>query len=243
MFTVKDAIIMAAGRGSRMRELTETTPKPMLKVNGKRMIDSCIEGLLANGIKDIIIVVGYLKERFQEVADEYPEVRLVENPYYETANNISSIYVVREYLEDVMIIEGDQFFLNGSVFWTEFEHSGYNAFYSRKPTTEWVVETDETKRILSCSDHGADEGYVMYGVSRWSKEDGRKLAKWLEYEFEVKQNKDVFWDHIPLFLHADDFEIYVSPTENKSHVELDSVEEIAALDPSYEKYVRRVESE
>ena len=239
MFTVKRAIIMAAGRGSRMRELTETTPKPMLKVNGKRMIDSCIEGLLANGIKDIIIVVGYLKERFQEIADEYPQVRLVENPYYATTNNISSIYVVRDLLEEAMIIEGDQFFLDSKVFFKEFEHSGYNVFWSDVPSPEWVVETDEDHKILSCSDHGADKGYVMYGISRWTPEDGRKLRKWLEYEFDEKQNRDGYWDLIPVYTHSEDFELYAFVTEGKSHAELDSVEEIAKWDKSYEKYVRR----
>ena len=238
MYTVKRAIIMAAGRGSRMRELTEHTPKPMLKVNGVRMIDTCIRGLLENGIEEIIIIVGYLKERFLEVAADYPQVRLVENPYYEVANNISSIYVVRDLLEEAMIIEGDQYFLNGSVFRPEFDHSGYNVYWSPSPTKEWVLRLDAEKNVLSCSDAGADKGYVMYGISRWTPEDGRKLKKWLEYEFEERVNHEVFWDHIPLFLHADDFRLSANVTENRSHAELDSVEEIAALDPSYNQYLQ-----
>ena len=81
---------MAAGRGSRMRELTEDTPKPMLKVNGVRMIDTAIKGLLENGIEEIIIVVGYLKERFQEVAKDWPQVKLIENPWHDKANTTNS---------------------------------------------------------------------------------------------------------------------------------------------------------
>ena len=55
---------MAAGFGSRMQPVTLTTPKPLVKVNGMRMIDTVIQGLHHNGIQEIYIVAGYLKEQF-----------------------------------------------------------------------------------------------------------------------------------------------------------------------------------
>ena len=58
MFIVKRAIIMAAGIGSRMQAVTLKTPKPLVKVNGTRMIDTVIRGLHNNGINEIYIVVG-----------------------------------------------------------------------------------------------------------------------------------------------------------------------------------------
>ena len=66
MHEVKRAIIMSAGLGNRMRPVTLTTPKPLVRVNGKRMIDTVIEGLHDNGITEIYIVAGYLKEQFYE---------------------------------------------------------------------------------------------------------------------------------------------------------------------------------
>ena len=64
MHLVKRAIIMAAGIGKRMQPLTFTTPKPLVKVNGVRMIDTVVDGLNQNGINEIYVVVGHLKEQF-----------------------------------------------------------------------------------------------------------------------------------------------------------------------------------
>ncbi|MBQ1470787.1 MAG: NTP transferase domain-containing protein, partial [Eubacterium sp.] len=77
--TVKRAIIMAAGSGNRMHPLTLTTPKPLIRVNGVRMIDSVVDGLRSQGINEIYVVVGYLKEKFQEWAKEQEGVHIVEN--------------------------------------------------------------------------------------------------------------------------------------------------------------------
>lgn len=59
---VTKAMLLAAGRGTRMRELTNDLPKPMIAVRGKPILQHIVEGLKAAGITDILIVVGYRKE-------------------------------------------------------------------------------------------------------------------------------------------------------------------------------------
>ena len=103
MHKVERAIIMAAGIGKRMQPVTLYTPKPMVKVNGIRMIDTVIRGLHQNGIYEIYVVVGHLKAQFRKLEKEYEGVQLIENPYYAVCNNISSLYVARDHIENAII--------------------------------------------------------------------------------------------------------------------------------------------
>ena len=103
---------MAAGMGKRMMPLTVDTPKPLIKVHGTPMIETIIIGLRQNNIAEIYIVAGYLHDKFEYLVMKYPGVVIIKNPYYEVSNNISSLYVARDYLENAMILDGDQIINN-----------------------------------------------------------------------------------------------------------------------------------
>ena len=226
------AIIMAAGKGERMHPLTEKVPKPLIRVNGRRMIDSVIQGLRANGILEIYIVVGHLKEQFEELKILYPGVELIENPYYETCNNISSLYAVRDHLEDCMILDGDQIIYDPSILAPEFERSGYNAVWTDEETTEWLM-TVENGIVTGCSRTGGSRGWQLYSISRWSAEDGAKLKKHLELEFDVKKNRQIYWDDVAMFCHPEEYTLGIRPMRAEDIIEIDSLEELIAADPTY----------
>lgn len=236
MHTVKRAIIMAAGIGKRLRPITLTIPKPLVRVNGVRMIDTIIQGLNEQGIMEIYIVVGYLKELFGVLEEEYPGVRLVENPWYDICNNISSLYVAREYLEDVIILDGDQIIYNKEVLSPEFERSGYNSVRIDGETDEWL-QTVEGGVVTSCSRTGGKGGWQLYSISRWTAEDGKRLKSHVELEFEEKQNRQIYWDDVAMFCHFEDYELGVWPMKAGDIVEVDNLNDLVALDRSYQKYI------
>lgn len=236
MHTVKRAIIMAAGIGKRMQPVTFETPKPLIRVNGIRIIDTVIQGLNSNNIFEIYVVVGYMKEKFYSLEKEYPGVKIIENLYYNTCNNISSLYMVRDHIDDALILDGDQMIYNDAILQPEFERSGYNCVWTDTDTDEWLL-TVENGIVKSCSRSGGKGGWQLYSISRWTAQDGRKLKKHLELEFELKKNQQIYWDDIALFCHPEDYHLGIQEMDRKDVIEIDSIYELAQLDNHYKKYI------
>ena len=256
---VKRAIIMAAGFGNRMYPLTLTTPKPLVKVNGVRMIDTVVDGLRSNGITEIYVVVGHLKEQFHEwakekqaewakehagdcaneraggCADEKAGVHIIENPDYATCNNISSLYVAREHLGECIILDGDQIIYNKEILDPHFTLSGYNAVWCEGETKEWLMEVEDGV-VKSCSRTGGRHGCQLYSISRWSAEDGAKLRRHLEQEFE-SGNRQIFWDDVVMFCHFDEYKLGIREMRAEDIIEIDGLDELAQADPAYRPYL------
>lgn len=234
MHKVKRAIIMAAGVGKRMEPVTLETPKPLVRVRGVRMIDTVIRGLHNNGIREIHVVVGHLKEQFRGLTEEYPGLDLIENPFYDSCNNIGSLYAARDYIEESIILDGDQIIYNDEILAPEFERSGYNCVWCQGETREWLLDVKDG--IVTCSAEGGSGGWQLFSISRWTAEDGRKLRHHLEVEFEEKQNRQIYWDNVAMFCHPEDYALGIRPMHYGDVVEIDSLEELACIDESYAAY-------
>ena len=226
---------MAAGMGNRMKPVTLSTPKPLIQVNGRRMIDTVIEGLHNNGIFEIYVVVGYLKDKFKPLEEQYEGLTLVENPYFDTCNNISSLYAVRDKIENAIILDGDQIIYNDKILKPEFERSGYNAVWTDDETDEWLLDVEDGV-VKSCSRTGGKGGWQLYSISRWTKEDGKKLKKHLEIEFKQNKNNQIYWDDVALFCYPDEYELGIRPMTYDDIVEIDGFDELVKIDKNYENF-------
>ena len=224
---IERAIIMAAGKGTRLYPLTEETPKPLLPVRGVPMIEGIIQTLIARGITDIVVVVGYKAEQFGYLAEKYG-IRLVLNPDYETANNISSLYYAKDYLENVVILDGDQIIRAPMVVMNSVERSGYACWWNEDATKEWLLSLDQNKRVLSCSRDGGSKGWQLMSLSYWIGQDCTVLRRLVEEAYVHRNIRDVYWDDIAMFLYPEAIPLYGFPIAKGDIIEIDSVAEYEA---------------
>ena len=91
-YRVKRAVLLAAGFGSRMQPVTLETPKPLVNVNGKVIIETMIAALEDKGIEDITIVTGYLEEKFDGLKAKYPDIKFVHNGRYSEESEKTPIF-------------------------------------------------------------------------------------------------------------------------------------------------------
>ncbi len=113
MTDIKTAIILAAGRGTRLKNMTENMPKPMVNVNGKSIISKLTEHLINNGINKIVVLVGYMADSLKEHLKEYEstvDIVFIENNIYDTTNNIYTLWLAKDYLKNgFYLFEADIF--------------------------------------------------------------------------------------------------------------------------------------
>ena len=137
-----------------------------------------------------------------------------------------------------MVLDGDQIIYNKKILTPYFERSGYNAVWTDEETGEWLL-TVEDGIVTGCSRTGGKGGWQLYSISRWSEEDGKRLRAHLELEFEVRKNRQIYWDDVALFCHPEEYQLGIYPMQKSDIIEIDSLEELALADDTYQIYTRR----
>ena len=228
---VKRAVFLAAGMGSRLAPVTDTVPKPLVKVHGKRIVASLLDAVLAAGIEEIHLVRGYRGEAFDALLQDYPMLHFLDNPDFSVANNISSVVCAGAYLRNAYIIESDLWLRNPSLIPSCQEESNYLAIPVEE-TGDWCffVGEDGYIRRMSVGGRNCEQ---MVGISYWSEEDGARLARRAEELYRDEGKRQLYWDQVALEEFLPEFRIRTRHCTRADVAEIDTLEELQAIDESY----------
>lgn len=229
-YRVKRIIFIAAGFGTRLVPITLNTPKPLVRVHGKRIIDTMIDAALSAGIEEIIIVRGYLSEQFDQLLYKYPMIKFIENPDYNEANNIGSALRAKDCFSSAYICEADLIIKNPELIKKYQYHSNYCGVKCER-TDDWCLFV--TKGKITGVSVGGLNAYRMVGISYWTEEDGKRLADCIEEVYNMPGGKEKYWDSVPLDVCKNKFTLHIRECSFDDFIEIDTFNELKKLDPSY----------
>ena len=231
---VRRAVLLAAGKGSRMNPITLERPKPLVSVNGTILIESLLDALIEKNILDITIVTGYLSYCFSEIKAKYPFVKILYNDKYNVENNISSAMLVKNLYSGAYVMDADLLLENRDII-RRYEYSTNYLGVPVKETDDWCFKTVDGKAKSMV--RGGKDTYLMIGLSYWSEEAGATFSEDIEKLYATEEGKQMYWDDVVLTKYNDNYDISIRECKREDIVEIDSVAELAEIDPSYEIYL------
>ena len=234
------AIILAAGMGRRLGELTNGNTKCMLEVNGVRLIHRVLDSLHETGIRRVVLVVGYKAENVKElIGDKYKDMEIiyVDNEVYNKTNNIYSLFLAREYLtaDDTILLESDLIF-EGSLLNKLIEHPYPNLALVDKYES-WmdgtVVTLDSDNNIVEFlakdkfkySD--ISSYYKTVNIYKFSREFSQThYVPFLEAYCHALGNNEYYEQVLKVITMLDDSPLKALPLSGEKWYEIDDIQDL-----------------
>lgn len=229
-YRVKRAVFIAAGFGHRLVPITLNTPKPLVRVNGTRMIDTLLDAVLAAGIEEIWLVRGYLGEQFDQLLYKYPMIKFIENPIFNEANNISSAMCARHLLKNAYVLEADLVLYNPKLI-TKYQYASNYLGVPVDKTDDWCFETKN--RVITKVSVGGTNCHHMFGISYWNANDGAKLYEDIKHVYEQPGGKERYWDQVALTYRKQNYQLEVRECSFDDIIEIDTFTDLKKIDETY----------
>lgn len=230
MFKIDNVIILAAGRGSRMLDLCDETPKPLLEINKKCIIEKIIENFIKRNFCNITIVVGYLKEKFYYLKEKY-NIKILENDDWLKYNNISSINSVKDELGNTLIINADVIIDNNYVIPLEYEYPVTFAEFNEN-LNEWSIDVDDKNNIIKFNTKPIKfKGYFQREITVINKKISNLIRKQIN-DFDW----NLHYEHLVLEIcKKNNISFKIFPVDKFSIYDIDNKHEYLKIVGKYDK--------
>ena len=231
-YKVKNAVILAAGLSSRCLPLSKVLPKGLFVVKGEVLIEREIRQLREAGITEIIVVTGYMAEKFEYLKEKFG-VTIIYNEEYNVRNNTSSLMAARKYLDNTYMCCSDNYYTENL-----FRPYVYESTYICKTSEEFMDEffvtgVDENGYITEIK-RGGKGPYTM-GAVFFSREFSKKFIELLMKEYEDDDVKGMLFDNFHI-KHIRELPTVYKVIPNEVLMEFDTISEFKEFDPDFEKF-------
>lgn len=220
----RNAVILAAGFGMRMVPVNNVCPKALIEINGEILIERIIRQLHEKNINEIYVVVGFQKELFEYLIDEY-NVKLIVNTEYSTKNNLHSLAIAGKHINNTYIIPADMWCKENPFRKCEL-YSWY--MVSDEPDAKSEVKTNRSMELTAASKD--ENGNRLIGISYIMGNDSPEVKKLLEDYDSNRQYDDCFWEQVLFDNNSKAFNCYARMTEGSKYVEINTYEQLREMD-------------
>lgn len=218
----KRAIILAAGFGMRMVPINTEVPKGLLEIKGEALIERIIRQLHEVGIYEIYVVVGFMKEKYEYLIDDF-NVKLVVNRNYDKKNNLHSLLLVKKYLDNTYIIPCD--------IWCAKNPFNQHEFYSWYMVSD-QLDDDSNVRVNRKMElvlvPKISNGNKMIGICYLTKKDAAMVSNRIEILCSNKEYDIAFWEE-SLF-DKNRMIVYARKVCSKDVIEINTYEQLREID-------------
>lgn len=228
-YRVGNAVILAAGLGSRFVPLVYDRPKGLIEVRGERMVERQIRQLNDAGIDDITICVGYLKEQFEYLIDKYDGVKLLVVRDYTQRNNLSTLNQASSLLGNTYVISSDHYMENNP--FTAYDcQNWYGNVVLDGNSAEWYVKADSRGKVKGIN-IGGKGGRIMMGPAHFTQEFSDLFRPMLADAASDGRYDKSHWEQLLLDNISRLPEFYAKPMFGI--YKLSTLEGLRQFDPSY----------
>ncbi len=232
-YKVDNAIIMAAGYSARCMPLSNVMPKGLFRIKGEILIEREIEQLKEAGINEIIVVTGFMHEKFDYLKEKYG-VTLIHNADFDKYNNMASLYAAKDHIKNSYILCSDNYYSH-NVFKNELPDSYYSCVYSEKFCDEFCVTEEDADGYVSGIHRGGERAWYTIGDCFFNEEFSAKFVKFMEDEWDDLAVRNMLMDDFHI-KHIKDLKLKKVERANDEVLEFDTLEEIRDFDPDFKKF-------